>query len=96
MRRPLELTSVFQGRRNYLSDPDGGVYRAFVLVSCIIGESPLATNAVLDTGAEWCVIGRSDAESAGFDVGDLAGGHYLSSRFGILRGEIQRCRVKTP
>jgi hypothetical protein len=85
----------FQGWSTYIADSQWSFHRLLVAVPCIIAGWPIPLDAMLDTGAEWCVLPGELAaalrEPTG--AGEVVG---LATRLGTFHGRLQRFAVRFP
>jgi len=73
-----------------------GGFRLLVAVKCYLDDYPLPVTALLDTGAEWCVIPPSIAQRLGYDLAPDPQLRPLHSRFGLHRGRLERIGITFP
>jgi hypothetical protein len=64
-----------------------------VAVRCRFGSFPADVRALLDTGAQWSVVGGDLAEELRQDAEEEAHEVTLTTRLGVIRGHLFRMRV---
>jgi hypothetical protein len=84
------LTLAFAGKAPYVADWVENYHRLLVSVRCRIGDLPSPVWALLDTGAEWCVLRPDLAEDLGYDFTPDPVVTPLEIRFGKLSGRLER------
>jgi hypothetical protein len=89
----MALSQDYQGRSTYLADALQGAHRLFITVACRVGSLPGRTYALLDTAGEWCVLTPAQATELGLEPGADLPPAVLSTRFGAIRGRIERLPV---
>jgi predicted aspartyl protease len=88
----MTLSKDYLGAVSCRPDHVDGPHELLLAVPCFIGESLQKTMALLDTGAEWCVLPPLVASALGVDAteGDPM---VLHSRFGAAQGGLIRFPV---
>jgi hypothetical protein len=81
------------GAAEYFIHHPIGAFTLPVAVRCHLGRVGEEAVALLDTGAEWSVLGGSTAELVQDDLEDLDQPLDLSSRFGRFTGSLYRLDV---
>ena len=66
----------------------------FVGVRCRVGSIATTDTALLDTGAEWSVIGADLAEYLQAELGPSLDQITLSTRHGPIRGALHRIKIE--
>jgi aspartyl protease len=87
----LSLLQTFTGRSRYRPDHTYEQFLLFVAVTCGVSDRPL--DALLDTASQWCILSAWVASSLGFDLEAASPEARLSTRFGELRGRLERIPV---
>ena len=90
------MNQEFTGRAIYVTDKIDGPFRLVVAVPCEVGDLPERWSALLDTGSEWCVLPADLAAATGYASVAEEANEELHTRFGILRGSLQRIPVTFP
>jgi hypothetical protein len=85
----MSFPQEYQGWTSYRSDLYLGPHRLFVAVSCIISDLTTATDGMLDTAAEWCVLSSDLTAALGFGS-DEDYPHRLDTRLGAFQGRLER------
>lgn len=92
----MSLVQEYTGRSGYASDVLQDGHLMFVAVTCRIGDLPDRLDAMLDTANQWCVLTPKVANELGLLPPSEPGGTVLSTRYGLLRGELIRISVEFP
>jgi hypothetical protein len=87
------LTLSFAGKAAYVADWMENYHRLLISVRCRIGDLPSPVWALLDTGAEWCVLRPDLAQDLGYDLTSGPGVMPLETRFGKLYGRMERIPI---
>lgn len=88
----MSLVREFDGLCPYNLDDTWEGHRMLVSVPCYVGNDIVPIDAMLDTGAEWCVLPLDYADS--LDDSVVEGVVRLHTRFGLLEGQLMRCPVR--
>ena len=92
----MNLTQQYTGGCRYLYLYPAGRHMLLVAVPCLVADLPDTEIALLDTGAEWCVLPPAVAQSLGaLEPGD-APLLRLSTRLGTVTGHLERIPVRFP
>lgn len=86
----MRLTVAFDGSAHFMSSLQENHHRLLVSVRCKIGGLSPSFDALLDTGAEWCVLRPEVAEALGYDPTPDPDVPGLLTRFGTMRGRLVR------
>jgi hypothetical protein len=86
----VDLNHSYRGASTYFPDHVSGPHRLIVGVLCQLGDPPVSTHALLDTGSDWCVLPPWLAERLGFDRAPNPAVPPLLTRFGTLWGRQER------
>lgn len=89
----MTLVQEYAGRSPYASEYAHGPDRIFVAVTCQLGELPDRVVALLDTAAEWCVMGRELAQDLDLHADSDNSGLLMLTRFGSIVGHLERVPV---
>jgi hypothetical protein len=81
-------------RYDIAAEHDGTFF--IVRVDCRIGGMPFDTPALLDTGAEWSIIGGEHADLLEAHLREPEQRLVLASRFGRIHGELHRVAIVLP
>lgn len=84
------MIQEYTGRAPYFPNYADGSARLLLAVMCFVGDHPQEIYALLDTAAEWCVIPPSIAVRLGLDDVEPEEPVFLSSRFGVFQGQLER------
>jgi len=98
MRRLLKQTGKGEfpwssGHSFFLISHEIGFWRVSVAVKCMIGSLNEADWALLDTGAEWSVIGRDTATVIEDELGSPIASSRMSTRFGAIDGTLHHVNI---
>jgi hypothetical protein len=67
-----------------------------IAVRCFIADLPLETQALLDTGAAWSIIGGDLADMLRLRLGEPGQTMILSTRLGRFRGDLHELDIVRP
>jgi hypothetical protein len=67
-------------------------FQLFVAMPCVVSDGAL--DALLDTASQWCVLPTWVASGLGYDLEPASPEAFLSTRFGELRGRLERIPVR--
>jgi hypothetical protein len=84
------ITLSFTGQAYYKADLIADHHLLFVGVRCRIAGQLPAVHALLDTGAQWCVIQADLAQALGYDARPDPQVDSLHTRFGRFPGRLER------
>lgn len=82
------------GKARYVPDHPAGAHRLFVAVACLVEDLPSPIFALLDTASEWCVLPASVSTDLGLDLEPDEHSIPLHTRFGEVRGRLERVRMR--
>ncbi len=81
------------GCSSFLVSSKVGHWRLPVAVKCRIGNLEVIDFALLDTGAEWSVIGRETAQMVEDELGSPTQSFTMSTRLGRISGWLHRINI---
>ncbi|MBW2060560.1 MAG: hypothetical protein JRI95_03235 [Deltaproteobacteria bacterium] len=87
------LTLWNTGAAQYFFNYKHGPSRLLVAVQCRLGNLPERELALLDTGAEWSVIGGEIAELLEDQLGSAVGSLEMTTRHGLLKGDLYTLNI---
>jgi hypothetical protein len=87
------ITLSFAGKTPYVADWIENHHRLLVSIRCRIGDLSPPVWALLDTGAEWCVLRPDIATALGYDFTPDPVVPPLETRFGKLYGRLERIPI---
>jgi hypothetical protein len=86
----------FTGKSRFLVDHHEGPHRLLVAVACRIGDLRITSQGLLDTASEWCVLPPDLAHRLDLDLEPDLNMPVLWTRFGSIRGRLERVTVWFP
>jgi len=89
------VNPTFDGRAQYLADWTAGPHRLLVALKCVV-DGRLATEALVDTGAEWCVLSAQTCERLEIVPAIDEYAPALHTRFGVFYGRLLRTLITIP
>jgi hypothetical protein len=87
------VNQEYTGRLLYTPDFDAGAFRLLVAVPCRVEGFVDRVYALVDTAGEWCVLPPHVCAELGIELIEGDGDTFLSTRFGLMQGRLERIAV---